>query len=138
MNNPYAMLKLQPAQEGVLNHAVDRYQGVTIPDSSLQSITDVDAFSEILTRSLEEWTKQKRRGIWMQVPVEKSAFIAPAAAMGFECHHAQPKYIMMTLWLPEKVHGQQQQKPVDAQTSAAVGAAAEATGSTNRRRRFFN
>lgn len=30
-------------------------------------------------------------------------YISIAAHYGFKLHHTQPKYVMMSLWLPEKV-----------------------------------
>jgi len=89
----------------VFAHAVDRYSGVTVPDSSLAHLdgNDVSAFASLLTSSLARWAELKRRGLWIQIPVHQSAFIAAAAKEGFECHHAQPGYVMMTCWLPERM-----------------------------------
>jgi hypothetical protein len=37
--------------------------------------------------------KQKKRGIWLKIPIERSAWIAAAAGLGFEFHHAKPQHV---------------------------------------------
>ena len=48
---------------------------------------------------LQAWRKQGKRGIWLRVPTERSAYIEPAVAAGFLFHHAEPSYVMCTHWL---------------------------------------
>lgn len=104
MNNPYAMLQSQAANDRVLVHSVDRYSGVTVPDTTLEAFQpdEADKFAALLQSSMDVWTQLKRRGLWIQVPLARSGFIAACAAEGFEFHHAQPKYVMMTCWLPQR------------------------------------
>jgi 8-oxo-dGTP pyrophosphatase MutT (NUDIX family) len=129
MNNPYAGLTLLPPSDGILSHAIDRYSGVTIPDSTLLTIPDIQTFELLLQSSLAEWIRSHRRGIWMQVPVEKSAFIQSAVREGFQCHHAQPNYIMLTAWLPEIIYKRTQKnnEPTTSKPDSQVNAAAADT-----------
>jgi 8-oxo-dGTP pyrophosphatase MutT (NUDIX family) len=138
MNNPYAGLTLLPPSDGILSHAIDRYSGVTIPDSTLLTIPDIQTFELLLQSSLTEWIRSHRRGIWMQVPVEKSAFIQSAVREGFQCHHAQPNYIMLTAWLPEIIYKRTQKnnelttsKPDSQVNAAAADTAANVPAATN-------
>lgn len=41
--------------------------------------------------------------VWLKVPVDFCHYISIAAHYGFQLHHTQPKYVMMSLWLPEDV-----------------------------------
>ena len=41
--------------------------------------------------------------LWLKVPVDFCHYISIAAHYGFKLHHTQPKYVMMSLWLPEDV-----------------------------------
>lgn len=41
--------------------------------------------------------------VWLKVPVDFCHYISIAAHYGFKFHHTQPKYVMMSLWLPEDV-----------------------------------
>lgn len=57
------------------------FVGITVPDTSLTSL-DAESFERLLDSSMRSWTELKRRGIWLQVPIEKADFIAPAAKHG--------------------------------------------------------
>ena len=59
--------------------------GITVPDTSLTSL-DAASFERLLDSSMRSWTELKRRGIWLQVPIEKADFIAPAAKHGEEAN----------------------------------------------------
>ena len=49
---------------------------------------------------LQTWREQKKRGIWLKVPVQKASLINIAVDAGFSFHHAEPDYLMLTHWLP--------------------------------------
>ena len=48
------------------------------------------------------WMSGARRGkggLWLKIPLECAALSGVAASLGFQFHHAQPKYVLMTRWL---------------------------------------
>lgn len=124
MNNPYAMLQAAAADPSVLKHSVDRYSGVTVPQETIQEIGTAEEFATLLASSMAAWSAQGRRGLWIQIPIEQSGYAAEAAKFGFEFHHAQPRYVMLTCWLPERNHKMMaaQRAPLDG--LAADGASA--------------
>eukprot|EP00854_Cymbomonas_tetramitiformis_P024565 gene24565-29879_t len=70
--------------EQLLVHTEDQYGGVLIDASQLpESKTD---FTVKLAASLTAWKKLAKRGIWLK---------------GFEFHHAETNYVMMTKWLAD-------------------------------------
>jgi ADP-ribose pyrophosphatase YjhB (NUDIX family) len=50
--------------------------------------------------SLNQWVVDKRRGLWLTIPIEKSSFIPIAVKNGFIFHHAKHNQIVLTKWLP--------------------------------------
>lgn len=81
--------------------AADRYGGVTcdvtLPEGGEAALA---AFCAELDARLAAWAASRVRGVWMRVPLRSAAAVVPLAARGFELHHAQPGYIMLTRWLP--------------------------------------
>ncbi len=57
-------------------------------------------------------------GIWLKVPVTKAHLIAEALQQGFDCHHAEKEYIMLTRWLPTT----ENKLPPNASHQVGVGA----------------
>ena len=50
---------------------------------------------------VQEWQRQERRGIWLNLPVNKAGLLLePALQQGFAFHHAEKSYIQLTRWLP--------------------------------------
>eukprot|EP00928_Gymnodinium_smaydae_P084287 TRINITY_DN6754_c2_g1_i1.p1 TRINITY_DN6754_c2_g1~~TRINITY_DN6754_c2_g1_i1.p1 ORF type:complete len:331 (+),score=52.18 TRINITY_DN6754_c2_g1_i1:147-1139(+) len=85
--------------ESVLASKYDLYGGVIVNPERVPK--DVAAFRDILTSSLSEWQRQNKRGIWLQVSIDDSALIPIATKdFGFEFHHAEREYLMLTKWLP--------------------------------------
>jgi len=79
----------------------DRYGGVEIEvPASAAPIVSAARFERELAAALGGWQAAGKRGLWLRVPVECSACIAPAIARGFVYHHAQPGYAQLTRWLP--------------------------------------
>ncbi|KAK9819425.1 hypothetical protein WJX74_002241 [Apatococcus lobatus] len=76
----------------------DLYEGIIIFDSRLPD--SVEEFGSRLDHSLELWTNNGKRGIWLRVPHAQSQLIHPAMQRGFGFHHAEPGYLMLTRWLP--------------------------------------
>eukprot|EP01025_Chloroclados_australasicus_P048243 TRINITY_DN5459_c0_g1_i1.p1 TRINITY_DN5459_c0_g1~~TRINITY_DN5459_c0_g1_i1.p1 ORF type:complete len:381 (-),score=34.15 TRINITY_DN5459_c0_g1_i1:605-1747(-) len=77
----------------------DRYGGMIIDSEMLP--TNPAEFKIRLQSSIEHWKLHKVRGIWLKVPINLSELIPIAVKQGFEFHHAEKEYVMMTLWLPE-------------------------------------
>ena len=104
------------AAAGVLLHKVDHYNGVIIDAAALPD--GEEAFVSVLDASLAAWKAAGRRGVWLQVPLEKASFVGLAVKAGFTFHHAEPGYIMLTTWLP----GGPSPLPANATHQVGVGA----------------
>ncbi|KAI8477424.1 MAG: NUDIX hydrolase domain-like protein [Monoraphidium minutum] len=86
---------------GLLVAKEDMYGGVIIDPEALPA--DADVFAHALERSVQAWAAQGKRGLWLKVPLSKAHLVGPAAAPGrggFQFHHAEADYVMMTRWLP--------------------------------------
>ncbi|KAE9555086.1 hypothetical protein FO519_001747 [Halicephalobus sp. NKZ332] len=82
----------------ILQGKEDIYRGITIW-TERNPVTPAEA-PEILKRSIEQWTAENVHGVWFKV-VNKDAFwVTILIANGFEFHHAQAGYVMLTKWLP--------------------------------------
>ncbi|TKY55484.1 Nudix hydrolase 8 [Spatholobus suberectus] len=44
---------------------------------------------------------QGKKGIWLKLPLEQSDLVPIAVKEGFQYHHAEPGYVMLTYWIPE-------------------------------------
>ncbi|XP_058757671.1 nudix hydrolase 8-like [Vicia villosa] len=77
----------------------DEYGGVVIDPNRLPQ--NSYAFASMLCLSLSHWKKLGKKGIWLKLPLEKSDLVPIAVKEGFEYHHAQPGYVMLTYWIPE-------------------------------------
>lgn len=53
------------------------------------------AFSSMMEGALTCWRAAGRRGIWLSVPLARAELIAPAVALGFAFHHAEPTHLMV-------------------------------------------
>ena len=69
-------------------------------------VTDADAlpedpseFGRLLRRSLDAWTSDGYKVVWLEIPIERAALVPIAAEAGFEYHHAESEYVLMTLQL---------------------------------------
>ena len=106
----------------------DTYGGVLVRASDLPP--SVDAFKASLSASLAEWRGARKRGVWLKLPLDKAEYVPHAArpparparparpappsaryrrvtaqpqpqvAAGFQYHHAEATYLMLTQWLP--------------------------------------
>ncbi|XP_047323460.1 nudix hydrolase 8 [Impatiens glandulifera] len=77
----------------------DEYGGVIIDAEKLPSNPRV--FASVLHSSLSHWRTQGKEGVWLKLPVQRSELVPIAVEEGFEYHHAERGYVMMTYWLPE-------------------------------------
>lgn len=78
----------------------DRFGGVTLNLEASAASVDPADFEAELAKLLEDWKKRGVRGAWLRVPKALVALAAPAVRLGFDFHHAQAGYVMLTNWLP--------------------------------------
>lgn len=60
-----------------------------------------DNFSKRLKLSISDSKNTGASGIWLRVPPNFSGLISDAIDLGFEFHHAEKDYLMLTLWMSE-------------------------------------
>ncbi len=60
-------------QASCLSYKPDHYNGVTIKESELPK--DPLIFDTLLKSSLTQWISEKKRGIWLKIPIELSSLI---------------------------------------------------------------
>ncbi|XP_021969046.1 nudix hydrolase 8 isoform X1 [Helianthus annuus] len=87
-------------EKRVLDAFDDEYGGVVVNPEKLPSDTDV--FVSILRSSLSLWRTEGKKGIWLKLPVEKCDLVPIAIREGFQYHHAERGYVMMTYWIPDE------------------------------------
>ena len=61
-------------------------------------------FSTIFSGSIQQWRKEKKKSVWMKVPIVQSYLIPVAFEHGFSYHHAVGDHAMLLKWLPKKEH----------------------------------
>lgn len=83
----------------VLDAIDDEYGGVVVDPEKLPS--NPNSFAFILRSSLSHWKMMGKQGVWLKLPVEKSELVPIAVKEGFEYHHAERGYVMLTYWIPE-------------------------------------
>jgi hypothetical protein len=62
--------------EALLKSTNDHYGGVLIDPEDLPH--DLIMFGESLEASLATWSKQKKRGVWLKIPVSKAHLVSLA------------------------------------------------------------
>jgi hypothetical protein len=107
---------LSDAPANILPYTEDRYDGVIIQSEKLP-ITE-QAFTEALKDSLSYWKMKQRRGIWLKIPIQYSHYIPIAVANGFQFHHAENSYLMLTNWLSNQSSSR---LPLNASHQVGVG-----------------
>lgn len=83
----------------ILDSFDDEYGGVIVDSERLPANSTV--FASMLSFSISHWKSKGKKGIWLKLPVEKSDLVPVAIKEGFEYHHAERGYVMLTYWLPE-------------------------------------
>ncbi|KAM7258015.1 hypothetical protein ACFE04_013756 [Oxalis oulophora] len=84
----------------VLEAVDDHYGGVVVDPQSLPA--NPNLFASLLTYSLSHWKSKGKKGVWLKIPVELSELVPVAVKRaGFEYHHAERGYVMLTYWIPE-------------------------------------
>ncbi|KAG8659491.1 hypothetical protein MANES_02G042300v8 [Manihot esculenta] len=84
----------------VLDAFDDEYGGVVVDSKNLPK--NSDDFASALHFSLSHWKITGKKGIWLKLPLERSELVPIAVKEGFQYHHAEPAYVMLTYWLPEE------------------------------------
>ncbi|KAI5594400.1 hypothetical protein BDE02_03G070500 [Populus trichocarpa] len=84
---------------GVFDACDDEYGGVVVDPDRLP--VNPDAFAPMLQFSLSHWKMKGKKGIWLKLPLERSELVPVAVKEGFEYHHAERGYVMLTYWIPE-------------------------------------
>lgn len=84
-------------EHALLTGDVDMFSCVTIHSNCLPA--DAAVFQASLERSLVEWKRLGRRGIWLSVPHSMTQLLPVAIGLGFELHHAQKTHVMLCLWI---------------------------------------
>ncbi|KAJ0447347.1 putative hydrolase [Helianthus annuus] len=87
-------------EKRVLDAFDDEYGGVVVNPEKLPFETKV--FASILRSSVSVWRTEGKKGIWLKLPVEKCDLVPIAVREGFQYHHAETGYVMMTYWIPNE------------------------------------
>lgn len=83
----------------VLDATDDAYDGVVINPERLPA--NPNDFLFMLRSSIFHWKIKGKKGVWLKIPVQKSELVPVAVQEGFQYHHAEKTYVMMTYWIPE-------------------------------------
>ncbi|KAI4327161.1 hypothetical protein L6164_019656 [Bauhinia variegata] len=77
----------------------DEYGGVVIDPEKLPA--NPYSFVSSLRSSLSHWKQMGKKGIWLKLLLKQSDLVPLAVKEGFQYHHAEPGYVMLTYWIPE-------------------------------------
>jgi ADP-ribose pyrophosphatase YjhB (NUDIX family) len=92
-------VKMSSVSVDELAHEVDIYNGIIVAINPLK-ILSIEDFTNKLNFSVAKWREEGRAGIWLKIPIENIELISVAVRVhGFELHHAQVGYVMLTKWL---------------------------------------
>ncbi|KAJ4712685.1 Nudix hydrolase [Melia azedarach] len=83
----------------VLDFFSDEYDGVVVDPKRLPD--DPSTFASILRFSLTHWRGMQKKGIWLKLPMKHAELVPIAVKEGFQYHHAEPGYVMLTYWIPD-------------------------------------
>ncbi|KAG2261793.1 hypothetical protein Bca52824_068872 [Brassica carinata] len=101
MNGVSLKNRISSVKERLLLDAFDdEYGGVVVDHGKLPSNPTV--FTSMLRNSLSDWRRKGKKGVWLKLPVEQSELVPVAVKEGFEYHHAEKGYVMLTYWIPEE------------------------------------
>lgn len=83
----------------VLDAFDDEYDGVVVNPTTLPSNPTV--FAAALRSSMCHWRIKGKKGVWLKLPLERSDLVPVAVQEGFQYHHAERSYVMMTYWIAD-------------------------------------
>jgi 8-oxo-dGTP pyrophosphatase MutT (NUDIX family) len=78
----------------LLVSSTNRFAGVVVDPKSLPA--HIDGFQERLQRSLDAWTEEGLKVVWLEIPIHISSLIPVAVEAGFVFHHSGQDYLMLT------------------------------------------
>lgn len=78
----------------ILEATPNRFKGIEIDAEALP--IDPEEFQGRLDASLQEWTREGMKVVWLTVPIEKAVIIHIATGAGFQFHHAAESYLLLT------------------------------------------
>ncbi|XP_058206677.1 nudix hydrolase 8 isoform X1 [Rhododendron vialii] len=78
----------------------DEYEGIIVDPYSLPLSSN--AFASTLPASLLNWKLKGKRGIWLKILQEQAELVPIAIQEGFNYHHAESGYVMLTYWIPDE------------------------------------
>ncbi|BAU03491.1 hypothetical protein VIGAN_UM117100, partial [Vigna angularis var. angularis] len=84
----------------LLSVVEDHYGGVVVSLENQEPV-DSELFSSILEASMNNWKQQRKKGVWLKLPILHSNIVHTAVKAGFKYHHAEPAYLMLVRWIPE-------------------------------------
>ncbi|KAK4784999.1 hypothetical protein SAY86_001688 [Trapa natans] len=84
----------------VLDAREDEYNGVIVDPRGLPS--SANAFASALSVSLCQWKFKGKRGVWLKLLDAQAELVPIAIEAGFNYHHAEPGYVMLTYWIPDE------------------------------------
>ncbi|BAT80488.1 hypothetical protein VIGAN_03007600 [Vigna angularis var. angularis] len=84
----------------LLSVVEDHYGGVVVSLENQEPV-DSELFSSILEASMNNWKQQRKKGVWLKLPILHSNLVHTAVKAGFKYHHAEPEYLMLVRWIPE-------------------------------------
>ena len=87
-------ISANPSNTDVLAHTVSKFNGIVIDINQKH-----ENFAEQLKLSLAQWKSERRKVIWLTIPIEYSELIPSAVNQGFVFHHAQKDKVVLTQWL---------------------------------------
>lgn len=106
-----------PGKKDALAGREDAYNGFLIDPEGLPS--SPEALLASLRASEAVWRERAYRGIWLRLPKRLAGSTGAAVEAGFEFHHAEKEYLMLTRWM---VEGQPDALPPNASHQVGIGA----------------
>lgn len=74
--------------------------GVSVEMSEKEPMDSI-TFLTMLRASITQWKEQKKKSIWIKLPIELVNLVEPAVKEGFFYHHAETRYLMLVYWIPD-------------------------------------
>eukprot|EP00906_Rhabdomonas_costata_P005214 RCo007841 len=82
------------------NEKVDVFNGVTVSIThTILPLSEAPTFGSLLRQALDKWVADGRHAVWLRIPISHGTLVGAATEQGFDFHHAQPGYAMLTKWI---------------------------------------